>query len=308
MFFKKENRNKKNIIYKIENYKMKPSSIEKNIIIPNIISQMNAISFLFKEMGKIFNQLKNENSEFSQDFIKDLEAMMIDYYKQKSPMNDLNVKQIEEEGRNGAKEIRELLLGAISSHFNQYIDHLNNLGQISPKEDKIETITEYMVKVKAFMFNIIQMKEKIFSVIMPMTVMIKKDSKTKKEIGRLPMDHPIKKIGLLPFETRINEMALLGENGIKTIDSWLDHLKSRKIRYLEAVVNQSKVQVAQEQAKTAKWTFYTQIGFMILSVLFIVASCCLSEYKEEWIDFFVNKQNVDKTLVEKECLTNRIFH
>ena len=195
--------------------------------------------------------------------------------------------------------MRELLLEAISNHLKQYMDHLNSLGHIAPEEESIDKITEYMIKAKSFMFNIMQLKKKIFSIIMPMTTMILINSKTKKEIKRTSIDHPIKKIGLLPFETRIDEIALLCEDGVKSIDSWFNHLKSRKVQYLEVVVNQSKAQAAQEQAKAAKLTFRIQLGFMILSVFFIIVSFCLSEYKKDWIDFFKNIQSVQKTSVKE---------
>lgn len=303
MFFRKEDRNEKNPIWNEKNHQIKPSFIEKNIIIPNIINQMNAISLLFKEMGKIYNQLKDENNEYAQEFKKDLTEMVITDNKKKLQLTDpIIIKQMENEAKSEANRLREMLLNGISDHLDQYLSLLNNLGRISPKEDRIETISEYMIKAKSFMSNITQFKKKIFNIVIPMTTVIITNPKTKKEIKRLPIDHPIETIGLLPFETIIDEIALLCENGIKSIDSWFDHLKNRKVQYLEIVVNQSKVQAAQEQAKAARWTFRTQLGFMILSVLFIIVSFCLSEYKKDWIDFFSNKQNIDKTLIEKNAL------
>ena len=135
-----------------------------------------------------------------------------------------------------------------------------------------------------------------------MTTLTFIDSKTQQEIKTLYSDNPIAKIGLLPFETRINEMALLCENGVKSIDSWFDHLKNKRIKDLETIVNQSKVQAAKEQTKAAKWTFFVQLGFIVLSFSFVVASFCLSEYKKDWIDFFTNKQSINKILVEKNVL------
>ena len=142
-----------------------------------------------------------------------------------------------------------------------------------------------MINVKKFMSNIIEMKNNIFNINLPMTTMTFIDSKTKEEKQRIHSDHPTRRIGLLPFETLLDEIALFCENGIKSIDSWFDHLKNKRIRYIEAVVNQSKVQAAQEQSKAAKWTFYTQLGFIVLSILFIIVSFVLSEYKEDWLSF-----------------------
>ena len=307
MFLRKKNSNKEQIIKKVKNYQIKPSFIEKNIIIPNIINQMNTISLLFKEMEEIYNQLQDESNEYAQDFKKDLTEMVITYNKTKFITDDpIIIKQMEDEAKNEAKRLREMLLNGISIHLDQYLSLLNNLGQISPKEDRIETISEYMIKAKSFMSNIIQLKKKIFNIVIPMTTVIITNPKTKKEIKRLPVDHPMETIGLLPFETRIDEIALLCENGIKSIDSWFDHLKNRKVQYLETIVNQSKVQAAQEQAKAAKWTFYTQLGFMILSVLFIIVSVFLANYKEDWIDFLNKKQSVKKPLVEGDVKMEKL--
>ena len=136
------------------------------------------------------------------------------------------------------------------------------------------------------MSNIKQMKHKIFNIVLPMTTLTFVDSKTKKEIQKLHSDNPIARIGLLPFETIIDEIASLCENGIQNIDSWFKHLQNKKIQYMETIVNEKKVQAAQEQAKAAKMTFRVQLRYMALSVIFIIVSFCLAEHKEDWIDFF----------------------
>ena len=98
MFFRKDSSNKQQIIEKVKKHQMKPSFIENNIVIPNMINRMNTIALLFKEMKEIYNQLQNKNSEFSQEFIKNLETMMIDYNMQRCLTSDpIKRKQIEEE-------------------------------------------------------------------------------------------------------------------------------------------------------------------------------------------------------------------
>ena len=283
MFYRKKDENKNSNLEALENFQLKPDFFEKNILIPVITRQTETISFLFDEIDKIHNQLQNEESEYTQQYVKDFDSMMGKYYLNTFKRDNVGIR---EQAKKDAKKARELLLNGISSHLEQYMNNLKDLGEVSSQENNIKKISEYMIKIQAFMFNITQMKNKIFNIVLPMTTLTFVDSKTKKEIQRLHSDNPVTRIGLLPFEIIIDEVALLCENGIKSIDSWFDHLKNKRIQYLETIVNQSKVQAAQEQAKAAKWTFYTQLGFMILSVLFIIVSFCLTEYKENWIDFF----------------------
>ena len=254
-------------------------------------------------MKEIHNQLQNEQSKYAQRYVRDFDSMMIKYYIGQFKIDNHGIK---EQATKEAKKARELLLTGISSHLEQYMSNIKSLGGVSSQENNIKKISEYMIKAKTFMHNIIQMKNKIFNIVLPMTTLTFVDSKTKKEIQKLHLDNPIARIGLLPFETIINEVALLCENGIKSIDSWLNYLKNKRVQYLETVVNQSKVQAAQEQTKAAKWTFRTQLGFMILSVLFIIVSFFLSEYKEDWINFFNNEQNIKKTSVEKDAKTKKL--
>ena len=285
MFFRKKDK-KENITDKIKTFQITPDFIEKSIFIPTINQQIDAISELFKQIEKIYNELQNVNSRLGQQYVKDFDSMMINYYEKTFITYDSKRKeQIHKEAKNQSKKARELLLRGISSHLEQYMNNLNSLEKISSKELKIEKISEYMINIKKIMLNIIEMKNKIFSIVLPMTTLIFIDSKTKEE-QRIHSDHPIKRIGLLPFETLLDEISLFCKNGVESIDSWFKHLKNKRIRYIEAVVNQSKVQVAQDQAKAAKWTFYTQLGFIGLSVLFIIVSFFLSEYKKDWVDFF----------------------
>ncbi len=286
-------------IENIKGFKLKSDFVEKNIVIPVIIEQIKTISFLFVKMEEIYNQIQNEQSEYAQRYVRDFNSMMVEYYISKFRIDNQGIR---EQATKEAEKARELLLSGISSHLKQYMSNIKNLGEISGQENNIEKISEYMIKVKTFMLNIEQMKNKIFNIVLPMTTLTFIDSNTQKEIQTLYSDNPIAKIGLLPFETMINEIALLCDNGIKSIDSWFDHLRNKRIQYLESIVNQSKVQAAQEQTKAAKWTFFVQLGFIVLSFSFVVASFCLSEYKKDWIDFFTNEQSIDKTLVEKNIL------
>lgn len=283
MFYKKKNLNKNNTIKDIQDFKPKSDFVENNIFIPFISKKIKTISFLFNEIEKIHNEIKNEQTEYAQRYKRDFDLMVEEYYIKEFGIN--NPSMIEE-AKSEAKKLRELLLNEVSSHLYQYINKLKELGDISNQEKDMQKIQEYMIKAQSFMSNIKKLKNKIFSIVLPLTTITIIDSRTKEEKQTLYSSHPIKKIGILPFETIIDEIASLCENGIKSIDSWFKHLKDKRVQQLEAVVNQSKVQVAQEQAKAAKLTFRTQLGFMILSVIFIIVSFCLAEYKEEWIYFF----------------------
>lgn len=296
MFYKKKNIDNTNVIENIKDFEPQSDFIEKNILIPVITEQVETISTLFNKMREIYNQLQNQNSEESQRYIKDFEWSI----KNSKMKLGIQSNSVSEE----AKKYREMLLNGIDDHLTQYTDALKKLGEIS-SEDDIKNISEYMINVRKFMFNIMQLKNKILSIILPMTTLETINRKTGEVIQRLHLESPegkVTKIGLLPFETILDEIASFCDNGIKSIDSWFEHLKNKRIQYLETVVNQSKVQAAQEQAKAAKWTFFVQLGFIVLSFSFVVASFCLSEYKKDWIDFFTNKQSISKTLVEKNIL------
>ena len=269
---------------KTKHSQLMPDFIEKNILIPKITTMIQTISLLFEQMKEILHDLQDENTAYSQSFNKDFTEMLMASYQEKFP--NTNPKQIEDAAKNEANKIKQTLQEGFSSHLKQYKKRLKDLGLIHSHENNIEKISEYMLNVKIFMLNIVQLKKMILSYAIPMTTLVIIDSKTKKEIKRFPKDHPVEKIGLLPFDTRIDEISSLCENGVKSIDSWFKHLKDKRIQHMENIVNKNKVQSAKEQTKVAKWTFYTQLGFMILSVLFVIASFCLSEYKEDWIYLF----------------------
>ena len=299
MNYRIKDRNNGNIIENTKNFQLTPDFIEKNILIPQIKIIIKTISVLFEEMEEIHRKLQDDNTEYAQDFNKDLKEMLIVYNQTKFTSTDPVIKnQIEDDAKNEVNEMKEKLQEGFSSHLEQYKKLLEGLGQIHNHENNMEKIHEYMIKAQSFMSHIVKFKKKIFSYIIPMTTLVMIDSKTNKEIKRYPKDHPVERIGLLPFDTKIDEIASLCENGIKSINSWFKHLQNKRIQYMENIVNQSKVHSAQEQTKAAKWTFYTQLGFMVLSVLFIIASYSLSEYKEDWIDLFTNKQKVTKTVIK----------
>ena len=309
MFLRKNNKNNDNLSKKIN-----PSFVEKNILIPNIATIIKTISFLFEEMKEIHHKLKDDKTEYAQDFKKDLKEMLIDYNRTKFTSPDLAImKQIEDVAENEVNEMAKILLDGISSHIEQYRDLLRKLGTIQNHESDMEKISEYMIKAQSFMSNIAQFKKKIFSYIVPMTTLVMIDPQTKKEVKRFPKDHPVEKIGLLPFETRIDEVASLCENGIRSINSWFGHLKNRRIQYFENIVHQNKVQAAQAQTKAAKWTFCTQLGFMVLSVCFIVVSFSLSHFKDNWINLFTstkvtkeakNTKNIKANKQLNKCVVN----
>ncbi len=288
MFYKKKRISNNNFHGSVKDFKIKSDFVEKNIVIPVITRQIETISSLFKDIEGIYNKIQDGTSAYAQRYVRDFNSMMTKYYISQFKIDNHNIR---EQAISETKKMRELLLYGISSHLEQYRNNLKDLGEISSQENNMAKISEYMIKTKTLMSNITQMKNKIFNIILPMTTLVFIDSKTKKEIQRSHSDHPIIKIGLLPFETIIDEIASLCENGIKSIDSWFDYLKNKRIQYWEAIVNQSKVQAAQEQTKAAKLTFRAQLGFMILSVLFIIVSFFLSEYKKDWIDFFTSIYN-----------------
>ncbi len=304
MFSGKNDRNNTNCIEKVKNHQMKPSFIEEEILIPQIVNQIETISLLFEEMKERHLKLQDENTDDAQDFKKDLIEMLRVYNQTKFPSrNPADMKKMDNAIKNEVDKMKKSLLGGISNHLEQYRKLLKDLGSIHNQESSMEKISEYMIRVQSFMSHIIQFKKKIFSHIMPMTTLVMINSKTNEEIKRFPKNHPAERIGLLQFDTTIDEIASLCESGIKSINSWFDHLKSRKIQYSGNIVNQSKVQAAQEQTKAAKWTFYTQLGFMVLSVLFILVSFCLAEYKENWINLFNNEQKVTKDTMNKNGAT-----
>ena len=327
-------------IESVKNFKPKSDFIEKNILIPVINQQIEAISSLFDKMKEICSKLQNENSKESQQYIKNFESSIHDYYIKKFGIQNhsslfIEVKKIYSKLQNEnteniqqhiedfesfiqnyyitkyamqsnkitcqAKKLGKMLLNGIYNHLIQYTDVLKKLKRVSPEEDNIEQVEEYMIKTKSLMSNLIQLKNKIFSIILPMTTLEIVNQKTGEVIKSLHLDSlegKVTKIGLLPFETMLDEIALLCENGISSIDSWFNHLKNKKIQHIENIVNQSKVQAAQEQAKAAKWTFFTQIGVIILSLIFILVSI----FFQQWINFFTNKQNINKPLVETGIL------
>ena len=285
-----------NIVENTKNFQLKPDFIEKNILIPTITEQVKFISLLFNKMKNICTQLQNEGEKYAQDYTKNFESILTIYH-QKNFKHSTNEEHIKSE----TQKLKNLLLNGVSDHLRQYMDKLSNLGEISNQEDNMEKIIEYMINTKKLMDNIVQFKNKIFNITLPMTTVDIIDKKTGKVIRSWISDIPemqTTKIGLRPFETSIDEIASFCKNGILSIDSWFKHLQNKRIQYMENIVNQSKVQSAQEQTKAAKWTFYTQLGFMVLSVLFVIVSYSLSEYKKEWRDLFTTKQKITKTVIK----------
>ena len=281
---------KNTIIGSVQDFQPKPDFFEHSILIPVITGHIKTISCLFKKMKQMYDLLQNKDTPEAQQYIKNFDQLMTDYYMKKFKNISLPVPTYssEDQIKAEAKKYREMLLNGIASHLNQYMENIETMGTISNQEDDIKKISEYMINVRKFMLNIKQYKNKIFSIILPLTVMTVINRKTGEEVQRklYASLEEVVKIGLLPFQTYLDEIASLCEAGITSIDSWFDHLKNKRLQNLEVIVNSSKVQAAQEQTKATKMTFRVQLRFIILSVLFIVASFCLTEYKEEWIDFF----------------------
>ena len=127
MFFRKKDK-QENMTDKLQNFQMKSDFIEKNIFIPTINQQIDAISELFNKIEEIYNELQNENSEYALRYVRDFDSMMIDYYRKEFITNSLNInEQILREAKNEADKARKLLLSGVSSHLKQYMNNLKNL-------------------------------------------------------------------------------------------------------------------------------------------------------------------------------------
>ena len=302
-FLKKEKEMK--ITNEQKEFTLEPDFIESNIVVPDINQKLTVIHELLTKMNRIYGELINDHSDHSKAYTQDFISMIQYYYKTTPNLKD---RISEDNIHSEAMKLKQQLLGGISIHLEQYLEAINNLRRISSTEKDIKKIQEYMISVHSFMLNITSLKNKIFNIIVPLTTIATIDKASGKEIDRLHkhiFEGKVTKIGLVPFEQILDEISSFCENGIKNIDSWFDHLKNKKIQHIENIVYQAKVQASQEQAKAAKNTFYTQIGFMVLSVLFIISSFVLSEYKEVWTNLFSNKPSINKTLSEKITVSKK---
>ena len=77
---------------------------------------------------------------------------------------------------------------------------------------------------------------------------------------------------LSPFDLTLEKIISYCERGLETIGSWKKHLPERRILELQQKVSEDQSKVSLEQKRMYFWVFVVQIGFIVLSVLSIIAT------------------------------------
>jgi len=245
----------------IDNFKPRITAFEREILIPQLIGRLQYIV----EIMRGFQELTEDATI----------ARHID-----APLRNLVDPALYERGLPEPRVGQQYLAAIKRVCETEYIQPINDLLQTNPPEKILRGFEEtaaFLNSAVTFFQSIVSTKDTLFLYSFKTFLNVREV-----QTGQVTLGPPTDlTLILMPFDVRLKEMVNVAETSIQSIQRWGEQAGEQKAKHVEIITQLCEIKASEDQARAARWSFYTQIAVVVVALVLIVGSYKANQYLEK---------------------------